>query len=228
MTSEVNLLKRSTTQWLTLLPHSVLECAMRKLYKFKTRLFIDLNINLMLQTETRCRLNGLVNVKALAQRIISLNVIKAYLWTHIYPNDQSQHNRTVYILTQDLTSLLFRDQVRKEVYLSIKLVLMAHSSFFSIPLWKQQRMISNMAVKQIKALWCISTKRICKSNLQLSDFVSTYLFMRYCSTKRCKPGLISTGSAVPAANLPCYLNKPIIKLIIRATADSARETELVY
>lgn len=52
--------------------------------------------------------------------------------------------------------------------------------------------------------------------------------MRYCSTKRCKPGLISTGSAVTAANLPRYLNKPIIKLIIRATADSERIGLLIF
>lgn len=81
---------------------------------------MDLYINLMLQTETRCRLNGLVNVKASPQRIISLNVVEPYLWTHIYPNGQFQHNWTVYIFTQDLTLLLFWDKRGKFTSVSIR------------------------------------------------------------------------------------------------------------
>lgn len=82
----------------------------------------------------------------------------------------------LYIFTQDLTLLLFRGQRTK--FTSAKYQTSFNGSFNFLPLWKQQRMISNTAVKQIKVRsdsGKFFTKRIRKSNLQLSDFVSTYL-----------------------------------------------------
>lgn len=155
-------------------------------------------------------------------------VIEAYLWTHIYskwPISTQQDCIEFYTL------LLLWEQ-RWKFTIACKYESSFKGSFTFLFYSHSESSGGRFPTRQWNKLKCTVTPVNFHKAYPQIKFTAQWLcvdapFMRHCSAKRCKPGLIATGSAVPTASLPCYLNKAIIKLIIRAAADSEQTRDRI-